>query len=149
MRLISRILVILVAFLVACMAAAVVLAIGVAAPDFSGIDSDPVERVSFFGFAFLATGYGVAAALLPALIAILLAEIAGIRSVLYYGLAGALLGLASFYSVDLSAALENTTDIAPVAYGLPLAAAAGLVGGLVYWLIAGRKVGQWRGDQAL
>jgi hypothetical protein len=149
MHLISRLFVILVAFLVACMAAGLVLAIGVAAPDFSGIDSDPVERVSFFGFAFLGTGYGVVAALLPALIAILLAEMAGIRSVLYYALAGALLGLASFYSVDLSAALENTTDIAPVAYGLPLAAAAGLVGGLVYWLIAGRKVGRWRGDQAL
>jgi hypothetical protein len=27
---------------------------------------------------------------------------------------------------------------------LPLAAAAGIIGGVAYWLIAGRKAGAWR-----
>ena len=50
----------------------------------------------------------------------------------------------SVHSVDLSTALENTTDITPVGHGLEIVAAAGIVGGLVYWLIAGRNAGAWR-----
>jgi hypothetical protein len=149
MAFITRFFVIFLGFLIAIMAAGIVLAIGVVAPDFSGIDSDPIERVSFFGFAFLAASYAGATALLPALAAIVLAEVAHMRSVLYYGFVGALIGLAAFYSVDLSAALEDTTDIPPVGHGLELAAAAGIVGGLVYWLIAGRNAGRGRSEQAL
>jgi hypothetical protein len=144
MTFITRLFVIFLSFLVACMAAGMTLAIGVVAPDFSGIDSDPGERVRFFGAAFFATDYGPVIALLPALAAIVLAEAVRIRSVVYYVVAGVLLGLASFYSVDLSDVLENTTDITPVGHGLALAVAAGTVGGLVYWLIAGRKAGQSR-----
>jgi hypothetical protein len=147
MAFITRLVVIFLGFLIAIMAAGIVLAIGVVAPDFSGIDSDPIERVMFFASAFLADSYGGATALLPALAAIVLAEIAHMRNVLYYGFVGALIALAAFYSVDLSDALENTTDIAPVGHGLMLAAIAGIVGGLVYWLIAGRNSG--RSGQAL
>ena len=149
MAFITRLFVVLLAFLIAGIAATVVLAVGVVAPDFSGIDSDPIERVLFFGSAFLADSYGGATALLPALAAIVVAEVAHMRNVLYYGIAGALIGLAAFYSVDLSDALENTPDIAPVSHGLMLAAIAGVVGGLVYWWIAGRKAGRWRNGQAL
>ncbi|HET7678725.1 MAG TPA: hypothetical protein VFK79_01150 [Xanthobacteraceae bacterium] len=147
MRLIGRIFVILFAFLLASLAAGMVLALGVVASDF-GIDSDPVERVLFFGSAFLPESYAGATALLPALAAIVLAEGARIRGVLYYGVGGALIGLAAFYSIDLSEALENTTDITPVGHGLELVGAAGIVGGLVYWLIAGRNAGRWRSEQA-
>jgi len=143
MRLITRLIVIFFAFWIAIMAAGLALALGVVAPDFSGIDSDPIDRVMFFGFAFFASSYAGAAALLPSFVAIVLAEAARIRSILYYGVGGALIGIAAFYSVDLSDVLENTTDIAPVGHGLELSAAAGIVGGLVYWLIAGRKAGAW------
>jgi len=148
MSFIGRLFVICFAFFFAALAAGLALAIGVVAPDFRGIDSDPIERIWFFGFAFLATGYAVGAALLPSLIAIALAEAARIRSVLFYALGGALIGLATFYSVDLSDILENTTDITPVGHGMELAAAAGIVGGLVYWLIAGRRAGAWRRPQS-
>ena len=53
-------------------------------------------------------------------------------------MAGALIGLASSYSVDLSDALENTTDITPVNYPLVLGAVAGAIGGLVYWAMTRR-----------
>ena len=66
-----------------------------------------------------------------------------IRSFLYYGVAGAVVGLASYFGSDISSRLENTTDVTPVGHVLQLAAAAGIVGGLVYWLIAGRKAGAW------
>jgi hypothetical protein len=62
-----------------------------------------------------------------------------------YGIGGALVALASYYGSDISVQLENTTDVTPVANTLQLAAAAGILGGLAYWLIAGRNAGRWRG----
>jgi hypothetical protein len=148
MSFVGRLFVVFFAFLIAAFASGLALAFGVVAPDFRGLDSDPIERLWFFGAAFIATGYAVGMALLPSAIAIALAEAARIRSVLYYALGGALIGLATFYSVDVSDLLENTTDIAPVGHGMELAAAAGIVGGLVYWLIAGRRAGAWRRPQS-
>ena len=144
MALIGRIIVITLGLMAAIMAAGVTLAIGVVAPDWAGVDSDPFERVWFFGFAFLATSFVGAVALLPALLLIVIAEAARIRTFLYYGIGGALIALAGFFGSDISSRLENTTDISPVGHGLQLAAAAGIIGGLVYWLIAGRSAGRWR-----
>jgi hypothetical protein len=123
--------------LVALLAVGVTLALGVAASDTEG---DAMERIRFFAGAFFATGYGPAIALLLTLAAIALAAAVRIRSVLYYVVVGALTGLASSYSVDLSDALENTTDITPVNYPLLLGAVAGAIGGLVYWAMTGRLI---------
>jgi hypothetical protein len=144
MHLLLRIIVITFALMAAFMAAGVTLAIGVVAPDWGGVDSDAFERIWFFGFAFLATSFVGAVALLPALLLVVLAEAARIRTFLYYGIGGALIALVAFYGSDVSSMLENTTDIAPVGHSLQLAAAAGIIGGLVYWLIAGQNAGRWR-----
>jgi hypothetical protein len=146
MSLLGRIVVIFFAFIVATMAAGIVLAIGIISPDWVGADSDPFERVSFFIFAFFATSFVGAAATLPALVLIVFAEAARMRSLLYYGVAGAVVGLAAYFGSDVSARLENTTDVVPVGHALQLAAAAGIIGGLVYWLIAGRRAGAWRAN---
>jgi hypothetical protein len=143
MSLIGRIVVVMIALLIALMAAGVALTIGVIVPDF-GLDTDPVERIVFFTFAFFATSFVGAVAMLPALLAIVFAEAARMRSFLYYGVCGALIGLIAYYGSDISTRLENTTDINPVGHALQLAAAAGIIGGLVYWLIAGRNAGKWR-----
>jgi len=148
MSLFGRIIVILVALLLAIMAAGITLAIGIIAPDWAGIDSDPVERLSFFIVSFLATSFVGAVAILPAVLLIVVSEAARLRSFLFYGVAGALVGLASYYGSDISVRLENTTDVAPVANALQLAAAAGIIGGLVYWLIAGRNAARWREPKA-
>jgi hypothetical protein len=144
MRLIPRLFLIVFAFMVACAAAGLTMAFGVMAPDFRGLDSDPFERIIFFTVAFFATSYAGATALLPAFIGIVLAEAARLRSLLYYGGVGALIGLAAYYSADIASMLEETTDIPPVGHSLELAAAAGIVAGVVYWLIAGRRAGAWR-----
>lgn len=144
MSLLGRIIVIFFALIVAGMAAGVALAIGIVAPDWPTMDSDPVERVSFFIVAFFATSFVGAVATLPALVLIVFAEAARMRSFLYYGVAGALVGLASYFGSDVSSRLENTTDVTPVGHALQLAAAAGIIGGIVYWLIAGRRAGAWR-----
>ena len=144
MSLFGRIIVILVALILAIMAAGITLAIGIIAPDWAGIDSDPVERLSFFIVSFFATSFVGAVAILPAALLVVISEAARLRSFLFYGVGGALVGLASYYGSDISVRLENTTDVPPVANALQLAAAAGIIGGLVYWLIAGRNAGRWR-----
>jgi hypothetical protein len=144
MSLLGRIIVIAFALIVASMVAGITLAIGIVAPDWTGIDSDPIERVSFFIVSFFATSFVGAVAFLPALVVILFAEIARMRNFLYYGVGGALVGLASYFGSDISVRLENTTDVPPVGHSLQLAAAAGIIGGLAYWLIAGRNAGRWR-----
>ena len=98
----------------------------------------------FFAVSFFATSYIGATAFVPALLLILLAEIARMRSLLYYGVAGAVVGLASYFGSDIELRLENTTDVTPAGHPLQLAAAAGIVGGLAYWLFAGRNAGKWR-----
>jgi hypothetical protein len=140
----GRIIVVFFSLFVAIMIAGVTLAIGIIAPDWRGIDSDPIERVNFFIVSFFATSLAGAVAFLPALIVVVFAEIARMRSFIYYGVGGALVGLASYFGTDISVRLENTTDVAPVGNTLQLAAAAGIVGGLAYWLLAGRNAGRWR-----
>jgi hypothetical protein len=140
MSLFGRIIVVIFGLLVAIIVAGIALAIGIVAPDWAGADSDPFERVTFFVVSFFATSYVGTVALLPAAAVIAISEAARI----YYGVGGALVALASYYGSDISVRLENTTDVTPVANTLQLAAAAGILGGLAYWLIAGRNAGRWR-----
>ena len=137
----NRIVVIVVGLIVASALAGLVLAVAIIAAD---MDSDRVERVSFFVRSFFATGFYGAVAIVPAFVLIGLGEALRLRSFIYYAAAGVLVGLASYFGCEISGALENTTDVPPVGYALPIAAAAGIIGGVVYWLIAGRKAGGWR-----
>jgi hypothetical protein len=145
MSLFGRIMVIIFGLLVAIIVAGITLAIGIVLPEWATMDSDPIERVIFFFAAFFATSYVGAVAIFPAALVIVILEAARMRSFLYYGIGGALVALASYYGSDISVQLENTTDVTPVANTLQLAAAAGILGGLAYWLIAGRNAGRWRG----
>jgi len=140
----GRIIVIAFALIVASMIAGITLAIGIVAPDRSWLDSDPIERVMFFTVSFFATSFIGATAFVPALLLVVVAEVARLRSLLYYAAAGAVVGLASYFGSNVELRLENTTDVTPVFHPLQLAAAAGIIGGLAYWLLAGRNAGRWR-----
>ena len=140
----GRIFVIFFSLIVAMIIAGIVLAIGILLPDKSWLDADPLERVMFFTVSFFATSFVGATAFVPALLLIVVAEIARLRSLLYYAAAGAVVGLASYFGSNVELRLENTTDVSPVFHPLQLAAAAGIVGGLAYWLLAGRNAGRWR-----
>jgi hypothetical protein len=144
MSLFGRIVVIAIALMVAIIAAGITLAIGIIAPEWPWLDSDPLERVQFFVASFFATSFVGATAFVPALLLIGIAEAGRMRSLLYYAAAGAAVGLASYFGSDIEFRLENTTDVTPVFHPLQLAAAAGIVGGLAYWLLAGRNAGRWR-----
>ncbi|BAB51036.1 hypothetical protein [Mesorhizobium japonicum] len=84
-------------------------------------------------------------AFLPAVIVILVAEILGRRDWLYYALAGAVvatvfLGLVD-HAQESTFAITDTSAIMAVIGG-------GMVGGIFYWLSAGRWAGSWWKDES-
>ena len=88
----GRIIIIAFALIVASMLAGITLAIGIVAPEWPWLDSDPVERVSFFVVSFFATSFIGAIAFVPALLLIVMAETLRLRWLLYYAVAGAVVG---------------------------------------------------------
>jgi hypothetical protein len=85
----------------------------------------------FVGIALATTLYAGAFSFLPALIAIVLAEAFGWRSVFYWLAVGGAVGFAGY----------ALTNFIGGPYRLPLFLATGFVGALVYWAIAGRFSG--------
>jgi hypothetical protein len=146
MSLIGRMFVIFFALILSIVAAGFALSIGIIGPDWftGGGESDPVERFQFFAIAFFTTSFVGVYSFLPALLLVILSEAARFRSFLYYGFAGAAVALVAYFGTNIGLQLENTTDITPVRFPLQLAAASGIIGGLVYWLLAGRNAGRWR-----
>jgi hypothetical protein len=148
MSLVARLFVIFFSLVLAIIAAGLALALGVMVPDFVTVTTDPVEHFTFFAVQFFATGFVGFVAFVPALVLIAIAETFDIRSIFYYTIAGAAIGLFAYYGSNISVALENTTDLPPVSFGLQLVAASGIIGGFVYWLFAGRKAGLWKNSLA-
>ncbi|QND67872.1 hypothetical protein HB777_30630 [Mesorhizobium loti] len=83
-------------------------------------------------------------ALMPACVVILLAEILGRRDWLFYALAGAVVAGVFLAMVDhardATFAIRETSAIMAVIGG-------GMVGGIFYWLSAGRWAGSWWKDE--
>ncbi len=145
---ITRFFVILFSLIFALLAAAIALAIGIMAPELVTVSADPIEKFAFFAIAFFSTSFVGATAFVPAVILIAIAETFDIRSIFYYAFGGALIGAVDWYMSDISIQLDNTTDLSPLTYGLQLVVAAGIIGGFVYWLLAGRKAGRWKDPYA-
>jgi hypothetical protein len=144
MSLLWRIIVIVFAFLVASFAAGVVVVIAVMYPEVSSLDLGPIDRdalavMTGFGFIFV-SGF----AFLPAIIMAMVTEAFSIRSILFYAAGGALFGL----GVYLAFTQFDTSSMSFVGVErreLEVMTGAGIVAGLVYWAIAGRRAGVWRG----
>lgn len=133
--------------MVASMAAGVAIAIGLFGPQWQSVSGDVGGHVVFWSTAFIgATGIG-AFGLLPLAILIAIAESFNIRSLLVHAAAGAALLLLAYYGSGAARpSYEESIDAPPpiIARETEIAAAAGAVFGLVYWVIAGRKAGKWR-----
>jgi hypothetical protein len=143
MALIGRLFVILFAFLFACLAAGIIVVGAVLYPEFSDLGSGPIDQgainvVLGFGFIFL-SGF----ALLPALIVVLITEAFYVRSVLAYAIGGALVGAACYLGL-VPFDPETMRFDGIVRRHLEIMTGAGIVAGLVYWVIAGRTAGAWR-----
>jgi hypothetical protein len=135
MALVLRFFVVIFGFYAASLAAAATLTFGTLA-DFA--DQVGAADATLFSVVVLTTSILIAFfAFIPALIVILMAESFAWRSVLLYALAGGALGAGfglGFGELFPEPGRGRSTE---------LMAAAGIVGGLVYWLIAGRNAGMW------
>jgi hypothetical protein len=143
MALIGRLFVILFAFLAACLVAGMIVVGAVLYPEFSDLGTGPVDQSALnivlgFGFIFI-SGF----ALLPAMIVVLITEAFYVRGVLTYAIGGAIVGAACYLS--LIPFDPNTLHFEGIVRRhLEIMTGAGIVAGLVYWMIAGRTAGAWR-----
>jgi len=143
MALIGRLFVIFFAFLAACLAAGIIVVGAVLFPELSDLGSEPIDQgaldvVLGFGFIFI-SGF----ALLPAMIIAVITEAFSIRSALAYAVGGGLVGLACYLGlVPFDPDTLRFEGI--VRRHLEIMTGAGIVAGLVYWMIAGRNAGAWR-----
>jgi hypothetical protein len=143
MGLIGRILVVLVGLFAALAAGGLVVIAAILAPEISQLDLGPVDQGALQWLIGLALIFVSGFALLPALVLVLMTEALGIRSVLAYALGGAVVGLCAYLSLvpfDSDAMRFATIDHRQ----LEVMTGAGILAGLVYWIIAGRSAGAWR-----
>ena len=143
MALIGHLFAIAFGFLFAGMVAGLIVVGAIMFPEVSSLDTGMIDPNAInillgFGFIFV-SGF----ALLPALIVVVITETFNIRSALAYGIGGAVVGLACYLGlVPFDTATMQFSGI--VHRHLEVMTGAGIVGGLIYWLVAGRNAGRWR-----
>ena len=143
MALIARLFVILFGFLAACLVAGLIVVGAVLFPEFSDLGAGPVDSGALniivgFGFIFI-SGF----ALVPAMVVAAITEAFYIRGALTCAVGGGLVGLACYLGL-----IPFDTDTLRfegiVRRHLEIMTGAGIVAGLVYWMIAGHNAGAWR-----
>src|SRR6201985_3075814 len=143
MALIGRLFIILFAILAACFVAGMIVVGAIMFPEFSDLGAGPVDPgvlniMLGFGFIFV-SGF----ALVPAMIVVAITEAFYIRGALTYAVGGGLVGLACYLGL-----IPFDTDTLMfegiVRRHLEIMTGAGIVAGMVYWMIAGRNAGAWR-----
>ncbi|HEY8335417.1 MAG TPA: hypothetical protein VIQ05_16620 [Tardiphaga sp.] len=148
MSLIGRLFAILFGFLAACLVAGGIVVCAILFPEMSaldagGLDPDALNILLGFGFIFV-SGF----ALLPALVIVVITEAFYVRSALAYAIGGAVVGLACYLGlIPFDPATLHFDGI--VRRHLEVMTGAGIVGGLIYWMIAGRNAGRWRQPRAV
>ena len=147
MALIGRLFVIFFAFLAACLVAGMVVVGAIMFPEFSDLGAGPVDPgvlniVLGFGFIFV-SGF----ALVPAMLVVAITEAFYIRSVLAYAVGGGLVGLACYLGL-VPFDTEQLRFEGIVHRHLEIMTGAGILAGMIYWMIAGRSAGEWRAPPA-
>jgi len=142
MAIIVRLLTVILAYVLACIAAAIVLTLGTLAPQWNQIAPQGMPSVALWSVIAVGTAVIGVVALLPSFLVIAIAEGFAWRSVVLYGALGGVLALALTYGIDFARYLGGP-DLA-AAHRQEVLAASGIAGGLVYWLFAGRKAGAWK-----
>ncbi len=143
MHLIGRLFAIVFGFLAASLVAGGIVVFAVLFPELSALDTGAIDPNAInvllgFGFIFV-SGF----ALLPALVVVAVTESFAIRSVLAYAIGGGIVGLACYLGlVPFDTSTMRFDGI--VRRHLEVMTGAGIVGGLIYWMIAGRRAGLWR-----
>jgi hypothetical protein len=146
MALIGRMFAVFFGFIAACIVASIVVLWALLFPEMSDVSMDvdqgAINMVLGFGF-ILISGF----ALLPAAIIALITEVFSIRHILAYAVGGALAGLFCYLGF-IPFDTVNMTFNGIVRRHLEVMVGAGVLGGVVYWMIAGRNAGGWRATTA-
>ncbi|MGL4404491.1 MAG: hypothetical protein ACRCT6_01915 [Notoacmeibacter sp.] len=137
---ITRLIVIMLAFAAASIAASVFFVLVGIVPAGGGVDGDGLDALLNFASMLLLLSVAVAAfssmlLLVPAFVLALLSEYFGWNSLLFHGVSGALLGGSATGLWQSSRTVEGEGHL------VLAGTAAGIVGAAVYWLIAGRNSG--------
>ena len=138
MSVVGRILVMFLAYVLACIAASAVFTIGALAPHWNDLMSSGLPPEAIWAIVAVGTPIIGTIAALPTALVLAIAEGFAWRSVLLYAALGGALALALSYGLDLPAIAAPDT---PIGSERQLLAASGIAGGLVYWLFAGRSAG--------
>jgi len=144
----GRIMMMFLGYVMACIAAALVLTLGSLGPDWSDVTAQfgpqppGVESAALWSVTAMAAIVIFVVGFLPVLLAIVLAEGLALRSAVIYGVIGAALALAMAYGLDFAGYITGPDD--HLGHNTEVFAAAGIAGGLVYWLFAGRNAGAWK-----
>jgi len=146
MAVLVRIVMMIIAYILACLAAALVLTIGTLAPEWDDLSqlsmSPDLQSIALWSVVAIGAAVIFALAILPALLLIALTEGFALRSVVVYGALGGVLALVMSYGLDFGGYVGAPgSDFVRERQVL---AASGIAGGLVYWLFAGRKAGAWK-----
>lgn len=143
MALIGRLFVIVFAFLSASLVAGLIVVSAIMFPEFSDLGAGPVDPGALdillgFGFIFV-SGF----ALLPAMVVVAITEAFFIRGALTYAVGGGVVGLVCYLGL-VPFDPETLRFEGIVRRHLEIMTGAGIVAGVVYWMIAGRNAGAWR-----
>jgi hypothetical protein len=144
-----RLVMMLIGYIWACIAASAVLTLGTLAPNWNDLQalgqslgqSGDVPTVALWATIGIGAVIIFAIGFFPTLLAVVLVEGFRLRSIVVYGVIGCALALAAVYGLDFGGYV--TAPSADMMHEREVFAAAGIAGGLVYWLFAGRRAGAW------
>src|SRR6202030_1124244 len=142
MAVLVRIAMIILAYVLACIAASLILTIGTLTPEWDDLTALGLQSVAVWAVVMVGAAVIGGIAMMPALLVIALTEGFSWRSSLIYAALGGVLALSLSYGLDFAG--YNGDPGSPLVREREVLAAAGIAGGFVYWLFAGRKAGSWK-----
>lgn len=142
MAIIARLFMVMFAYILACIAASIILTVGTLAPQWDQMTSQGLPAALLWSVVGVGTALIAIVALLPSFLVIALAEGFAWRSIVFYGVLGGVLALALTYGIDFTRYAARSGSL--LAHEREVLAASGIAGGLVYWAFAGRKAGLWK-----
>jgi hypothetical protein len=142
MAIVARLFTVIIAYVLACIAASIVLTISTFTPEWDRFVPPDMPAVAIWWVIGIVAAIIGGTALLPALVLIAITEGFAWRSIVLYGVLGGALSLALTYGIDFAGYIRGPDSV--LAHAPEAFAASGIAGGLVYWLFAGRKAGSWK-----
>lgn len=142
-----RVMLMFVGYIWACIAASLVLALGTLAPQWDyffnalAVQSSQAQSTAMWVVVGIGALIIFVVGFLPTLLVIVITEGLALRSILVYGVIGGALALTMAFGLDFAG--YSAAANVDLAREREVFAAAGIAGGMVYWLFAGRNAGIW------